>query len=105
MTKVEIPHHCWYEDKPLTLTFPDEWKVHRLKVASEDAKPMTPEEIKKAIHNPIGQKPLEKLAEKAEEVVIIFDDMTRPTKTYQYTPYILKTLHKALSLPPTQGRC
>jgi nickel-dependent lactate racemase len=56
---------------------------------------MAPTEIKAAIHNPIGQKPLEKLAEKAEEVVIIFDDMTRPTKTYQYAPYILETLHKA----------
>ena len=95
MTKVDIPHHCWYEDEPLTLTFPDEWKVHKCKVASEDAKPMTPDEIKAAIHKPIGQKPLEKLAEKAAEVVIIFDDMTRPTKTYQYAPHILETLHKA----------
>ena len=95
MTKVDIPHHCWYEDEPLTLTFPDEWKVHRCKVASEDAKPMTDAEIKAAIHSPIGQKPLEELAEKAEEIVIIFDDMTRPTKTSQYTPYILETLHKA----------
>ena len=95
MINVDIPHHCWYEDKPLTLTFPDEWKVHRCKVASEDAKPMTPTEIKAAIHSPIGQKPLEKLAEKAEEVVIIFDDMTRPTRPSQYAPYILETLHKA----------
>jgi nickel-dependent lactate racemase len=95
LTKVEIPHHCWYDDKPLELTFPDEWKVHLCKVASEDAKPMTPEEIKAALHNPVGQKPLAKLAEGKEEVVIIFDDMTRPTKTFQYTPYILETLHKA----------
>ncbi|MCK5669965.1 DUF2088 domain-containing protein, partial [Candidatus Bathyarchaeota archaeon] len=95
MTKVNIPHHCWYDDKPLELTFPDEWKVHLCKVASEDATPMTPEQIKAAIASPLGQKPLAKLAEKAEEVVIIFDDMTRPTKTFQYTPFILETLHKA----------
>ena len=36
MVKVDIPHHCWYEDKPLTLTFPDEWKVHKLKVALKE---------------------------------------------------------------------
>jgi nickel-dependent lactate racemase len=95
LTKVDIPHHCWYEDKPLTLTFPDKWRVHKCKVASEEANSMTTEEIKAAIHNPIGQKSLEKLAEKAKEVVIIFDDMTRPTKTHQYTPYILDILHKA----------
>ena len=95
LTNVEIPHHCWYDDKPLELTFPDDWTVHLCKVASEDAKSMTPDEIKAAIHNPIGQKSLARLAEGAEEVVIIFDDMTRPTKTFQYTPYILETLHKA----------
>lgn len=95
LTKVNIPHHCWYDDKPLELSFPEEWNVHLCKVASEDATPLTPEQIKAAINNPIGQKPLAKLAESAEEVVIIFDDMTRPTKTFQYTPFILETLHKA----------
>ncbi len=95
LTKVEIPHHCWYDDKPLELTFPDEWKVHLCKVASEDVKTMTPEQIKAAIANPVSQKPLAKLAEGAEEVVIIFDDMTRPTKTFQYAPFILETLHEA----------
>lgn len=95
LTKVNIPHHCWYDDKPLELSFPEEWNVHLCKVASEDATPLTPEQIKATINNPIGQKPLAKLAESAEEVVIIFDDMTRPTKTFQYTPFILETLHKA----------
>ena len=89
MIEVKIPHHCWYEDTPFTLTFPDTWKVHKCKIPSEDTKPLTPEQIKAAIHNPYGQKPLEKLAENAEEVVIIFDDMTRPTKTHQYAPHIL----------------
>ncbi len=95
MTKVEIPHHCWYNDKPLELNFPDKWKVHLSKVASEDAKTMTSGEIEAAIRSPLGQKPLAQLAEDAEEVVVIFDDMTRPTKTYQYTPIILETLEKA----------
>jgi nickel-dependent lactate racemase len=95
MIKVDIPHHCWYEDQPLTLTFPDEWRVHKCKVASENAKTMTPLEIKEAILNPIGQKPLDKLAKSADEVVIIFDDMTRPTKTHQFASHILDILKKA----------
>jgi lactate racemase len=74
---------------------PSDWNVHRCKVASEDATPLSTEQINYAIKNPIGQKPLEKLAEKSEEVVIIFDDMTRPTKTYQYTPFILEILRKS----------
>jgi nickel-dependent lactate racemase len=95
LVNVKIPHHAWYEDEPLILSFPDDWRVHLCKVASEDAVSMTPDRIVAAIRNPVGQKPLSKLAEKAEEVVVIFDDMTRPTKTYQYAPYILKTLHDA----------
>lgn len=95
MVEVKVPHHCWYDDKPITLWFPDEWDVHLCKISSESEPGMTAEQIKAALKNPIGQKPLAMLAEKAEEVVIIFDDMTRPTKTYQYTPYILETLHKA----------
>ncbi|MBN2334278.1 DUF2088 domain-containing protein [Candidatus Bathyarchaeota archaeon] len=95
MIEVDIPHHSWYEDDRLTLTFPDGWKVHRCSVASEGAKALSPQQIKEAIHSPIGQKPLTRLAENAEEAVIIFDDMTRPTKTYQYAPVILETLRKA----------
>lgn len=94
MIEVEIPHHCWYEDQPLKLTFPDDWRVHRCRVNSEEARPLSPAEIREAVLNPLGQKPLDKLAEGAEEVVIIFDDMTRPTKTSQYLPPILETLEK-----------
>ncbi|MFC1803128.1 lactate racemase domain-containing protein [Thermoproteota archaeon] len=95
MTEVEIPHHCWYEDKPIKLHFPETWKVKLCKVASEDTQSLKDAEIKSAIKNPLGVRTLGKLAEKAEEVVIIFDDMTRPTKTYQYAPHILEILHKA----------
>ena len=95
MAKVQVPNQPWYADEPLELWFPETWSVHKCRVASEETSALTPMEIKAAIHSPVGQKPLSKLAEEAEEVVIIFDDMTRPTKTSQYTPYILETLHKA----------
>ena len=93
MIEVEIPHHCWYEDKPFKLFFPEKWKIQLCKVASENAKPLSTSGIVQAINNPIGVEPLNKMARKAEEVVIIFDDMTRPTKTYQYAPHILQILH------------
>jgi len=95
LNKVDIPHHSWYGDEPLTLTFPDEWRVHRCRVEAEKGTAMTPDEIKAAIHSPLGQRPLGRLAEDAEEAVIIFDDMTRPTKTHQYASYILEALHEA----------
>lgn len=95
MKEVKIPSHAWYEDKPLKLTFPDNWKVHRCKMEAEINRSMSTKEIKQAINKPLGSQPLNKLADKANEVVIIFDDMTRPTKTYQYAPVILEILHRA----------
>ena len=95
MTEVEIPHHCWYEDEPLKLNFPEEWDVHLCKIESEKARTLDDSEIGYAINNPIGTKPLGSMAENAEEAVIIFDDMTRPTKTFQYASHILETLHKS----------
>jgi nickel-dependent lactate racemase len=79
----------------LTLSFPDKWSVKRCKMEAEDQPAMKHDEIKNSISNPIGTRSLTKLAENSEEVVIIFDDMTRPTKTYQYIPTILDILNKA----------
>jgi nickel-dependent lactate racemase len=64
-------------------------------MSCEGKRRMTEIEIRHALRNPIGTPTLEELAKEFNEAVIIFDDMTRPTKTFQYTPYILETLHKS----------
>jgi nickel-dependent lactate racemase len=63
-------------------------------MACEDARVLTEDGIRAAIENPIGGKPLRRLAEGRKEVVILIDDMTRPTKTHQYLPPILETLRE-----------
>jgi nickel-dependent lactate racemase len=92
---VEVPGQPWFKDKPIQLTFPSGWKVQRCKMAGEDQKGLTKAQIRKAIRNPIGTKPLAKLAKDRKEVVIIFDDSTRPTKTHQYAPIVLEEIKKA----------
>jgi lactate racemase len=92
---VNVPGQPWYKDKTLQLTFPNSWKVQRCKMACEEKKGITKVEIKKAIRNPIGTQPLAKLAKNRNEAVIIFDDMTRPTKTSQFVPTILEEIKKA----------
>ncbi len=64
-------------------------------MAGEDQKKLTKAQIRKAIRNPLGTKPLVKLAKEHREAVIIFDDSTRPTKTHQYAPIILEEIKKA----------
>src|SRR5512139_1873707 len=94
-TVVEVPGQPWFKDKPIKLTFPSEWKIHRCKMACEDQKGLTKVQIRKAIRNPLGTKPLTKLAKDRSEAVIIFDDSTRPTKTHQYAGIVLEEIKKA----------
>ncbi len=95
MEKITVPNLQWYGDSPLVLDFPTSWNVKRCKISSENKRGMTEEQIKASINKPIGTKPLSNLAEKCEEVVIIIDDMTRPTKPNQYVPHILEALSES----------
>lgn len=51
--------------------------------------------IKKALNNPIGSDPLKKLAEEAENAVILVDDNTRPTPQKDILPIVLDRLNEA----------
>ncbi len=48
-----------------------------------------------AFDHPIGSKPIEELAKGKKEVVILFDDLARPTPVYEIIPYVLRGLEKA----------
>ena len=93
--EVTVPSLEWHEDNELKLSFPTDWKVIRCKMTCEGEPGMSDEEIKAAISRPIGTPTLETLSGKAEEVAIIIDDMTRPTKSHQYAEPILETLREA----------
>jgi len=53
------------------------------------------QEIVKALRNPVGSKPLKKLAEGRKEVVIVFDDHTRPTRVKSIAEAVLEELKSA----------
>ena len=52
-------------------------------------------EMRSAITNPIGLAPLRELARGKNEVVIIFDDMTRVTRVGEVVPFVLEELADA----------
>ena len=51
--------------------------------------------MQRAFDNPIGTPPLRELARGRKEVAILFDDTTRPTRTYEIASYVLKELAAA----------
>jgi len=93
--KLKVPQLFWYDNTELELDFPDSWDVHFLPPKGHDRPKLTPQQIEQAFANPIGTQRIRDLARGKKEVVILFDDITRPTRTYEILPYILRELEQA----------
>ena len=95
MSLVRLPQLAWYGTKELELTLPDSWQVEVYNMAGFDRPAMKPDEIKVAIANLIGSPPIRELARGKNEVVIIFDDMTRVTRVAELVSFVLEELAEA----------
>jgi len=89
---VKVPQFPWYGDTELALEFPDSWEVVICRMPGQDAPKLSKEAIKDAFLNPIGTPRIAELARGKKEVVIIFDDLSRPTKIDELVPYVLQEL-------------
>jgi len=91
----EVPTLAWSGRKKLSLMFPEDWKVNFFPMTGYKESLLSDFEVKNALRNPIGSKPIAKLAKGKREAVIVVDDMTRPTKAYQLLPILMKELKNA----------
>jgi len=95
VNRVAIPEAAWAGKRERVLEFPSDWKIELYPMRGYKGKPIGREEVLKALRNPIGSKPLRKLAEGREEVVIVFDDHTRPTRAGFIAHIVLEELKVA----------
>jgi nickel-dependent lactate racemase len=95
MHLIRLPQLAWYRTKELELPLPDSWQAEVYNMAGFDRPAMKPDEIKVAITNLIGSPPIRELARGKNEVVIIFDDMTRVTRVAELVPFVLEELAEA----------
>ena len=85
-----------YEGKKIDFSLPSGWHV----ISGED-KPPVPgvadprQEIRRALDNPIGAAPIEELARPGMEVVVLFDDLQRPTPAHLALPEVMDRLNRA----------
>jgi len=93
--KITLPKQPWHGQGLLTIDLPDDWEVQYCPMHGWDKAPLTAEHLCARIKEPIGTSSLEELARGKKRAVIIFDDMTRPTRTYEIAPLILEILHQA----------
>ncbi|MFH1016488.1 MAG: lactate racemase domain-containing protein, partial [Chloroflexota bacterium] len=93
--RIQLREKPWYGDTDFAIDLPESWDVHVCQMRGADAPALSDAQIKKAFANPIGSKTIKELAKGKKEVVIIFDDMARPTPSAQLVPYILAELAAA----------
>jgi len=90
--KIGIPWEAWYKENQFFLNFPRSWKINILNM--EDSPSISDEMIEKALLSPIGSNRLVHLAKKGKNVVILIDDISRPTPTKRILPFIIDELVK-----------
>lgn len=95
MNTITLPQLPWHGATDLNLPVPDNWQVRYYHMAGWDRPALKPREIKAAISTPIGIPPIRELARGKHRVVIIFDDMTRVTRTAGIVPSVLEELAEA----------
>lgn len=100
---VKVPQLAWYGDTELDLKLPSRWDVTVCRMRGHSRPPLTKSQIEDAFRHPIGSPSLRELARGKNEVVIIFDDLTRPTPVADLVPNILAEL-EAAGIPDTHIR-
>jgi lactate racemase len=89
---VEIPRRLWYDNSSSTIELPDTWDVRVLNMRGRGRPPLPSEGIERAVKHPIGSPPLAELARGKTSAVIIFDDITRPTRIAEIAPVVIREL-------------
>ena len=93
--KIRVPQLLWYGNTKMELRFPPSWSISSCSMKGGARKKLSAQEMEKVFFHPIGTRPIAELAKGKKEIVIIFDDMARPTPVYEIVPYVLRELEKA----------
>lgn len=92
---IRVPQLAFFGDSDLELELPESWDVIVRPMPGHDLPPLTDDEIRAALADPIGAPRLRDLARGKREAVIIFDDMSRPTPVDRLWPFVVEELHAA----------
>ncbi len=92
---VTLRTHEWFGDKLEEFPFPAEWRVTVYNMKGHATPPLEAGALARAIQDPFGTKPLREIAAGKKTVAIGFDDLTRPTPTYEIVPHVIAELRAA----------
>jgi lactate racemase len=95
MAVIKLPQLAWHGRSEAQYRLSDNWQVGICHMTGYSLPGMTPFAIRHALDNPIGAKPLKELAKGKQQVVILFDDLSRITRTFDFVPHVLQDLAEA----------
>lgn len=95
MKEYTLAQNRWYGDEPTTISLPDDWDVQFLSSRGDERSALSAEQIRERFQHPVGSRTIRELAENAEQVVIVFDDLTRGTPVQPIAEAVLEELHAA----------
>jgi nickel-dependent lactate racemase len=89
-------HYVNYGEEKRQFSLPKSWNL----ISAEDKPPIPGvtdpiQEIRRALDHPIGSPKIEELARPGMDVVLLFDDLQRPTPVHLALPEILNRLNRA----------
>ncbi|MCJ7490878.1 MAG: lactate racemase domain-containing protein, partial [Dehalococcoidia bacterium] len=90
-----MPKLVWDGGGEREINFPASWDVHFCPTRGWDRPAMSDEQMREAFAAPVGTPRIRDLAQGKKEVVIIFDDITRPTPVYRIAPFVIEELREA----------
>jgi nickel-dependent lactate racemase len=93
--KLSLPRRLWYENDSLEIGLPDDWRVEVCPMAGAQRPALNQAEIEAALAAPLGSPRLRELAQGKGSAVVVFDDMTRPTRVAQFAPFLLAEMAAA----------
>jgi len=92
---VPLRTHEWFGDKVENFEFPKGWQIDVRHMKGWQTPVLKPEAVKAAVENPVGTPRLREIAAGKKTAAIAFDDLTRPTPTYDVVPYVVAELRAA----------
>jgi len=89
---VKLPQLAWHNPREQDFFLPDDWQVEVNNIAGYNRSALNTDQIADSVKNPLGMAPIREVAKNRKEIVILFDDMSRPTQAASIVPFILEEL-------------
>ena len=94
-TAISLRTHEWFGDTLEQFALPADWHVSYYHSHGRNDPVVTQAEIKRAILDPVGTKPLREIAAGKTTAAIAVDDMARPTPRFEVVPHLVAELNAA----------